>query len=56
MQNIIFNNKLFKYVLYFIFFISLTIAIMFGCHLLLNLGRYFGTIARYVAEWNISIF
>lgn len=37
------------------FAISFILLLIFGTHILLNLGRYLGTIARYAIEGNICL-
>lgn len=53
MFNLILNNKVIKNIGSLIGVIILIALIVFGAHIVLNLGRFFGTIARYAAEGNI---
>lgn len=55
MFDIIKNSKIFSFISYFFIFIVCISILTFGSHILLNIGRYLGTIARYVAEGNICL-
>lgn len=53
MFRLISNNQILKNICTIIFIVIMTAFLIFGAHILLNLGRFLGTIARYVAEGNI---
>lgn len=55
MWNLISLNKLKINLVRIIIIIIFILLLIFGTHILLNLGRYLGTIARYAVEGNICL-